>query len=197
MTPPEKVTIPWLVQNVGVSVWVSFASVIIAAFGLGVTAGQTTFVKELFNKKPEPLLQSQASGSAETKDSPPAAAPKKDSATRTDEPNATSPKMSEPTPRQIMAELDKVPPLQQEDVGRHYQDIKVDWELVFSYASPRDNGYVLVLLDTAENSGILGVRCAVKLSEYRELGVINRGKRMRVTGRIGRVESGVIDLKDV
>jgi hypothetical protein len=45
-----RVTIPWLIKNVNWSVWAGFIGLLIAAFAAGVTAGQTTFVKELFGK---------------------------------------------------------------------------------------------------------------------------------------------------
>lgn len=45
-----RVTIPWLIRNVTWSVWACFIGLLITAFAAGVTAGQTTLVKELFGK---------------------------------------------------------------------------------------------------------------------------------------------------
>jgi len=49
LTPPEKVTIPWLVKHVPWALWVSAVGALLAAFIAGVALGRTTFIKELFS----------------------------------------------------------------------------------------------------------------------------------------------------
>jgi hypothetical protein len=189
LMPPDKVTLYWLVHHVPLTLWFWLIGIIIGTFTVGVTVGQTTFVKELLGKKIE-TSQSQDSASRETNDSP------KDSFTKKD---GLEPKMSEPTPMQIYEEINKVPPLQGKDVARHYEGIKVDWELIFSSASQKENGFVLVLFEISPNRpGPINVGCAVKLSDYKELSIIRPGKKVRVTGAISHIEPGLfIQLKDV
>lgn len=50
---PDKVTVRWLINNVPVSVWLYLISILITVFVLGVTVGQTTFVKEIVNGAPK------------------------------------------------------------------------------------------------------------------------------------------------
>jgi hypothetical protein len=47
---PEKVTLPWLAQHVPVSLWLAFVGILISAALLGVTLGQTTFIREMTGK---------------------------------------------------------------------------------------------------------------------------------------------------
>jgi hypothetical protein len=44
---PDNLTIPWLAKNLSWKVWLSLICALLTAFTLGVTLGQTTFVKEL------------------------------------------------------------------------------------------------------------------------------------------------------
>jgi hypothetical protein len=50
---PDRITLEWLFRHVPVSYWVTLGAIIVGAFTLGVTLGQTTFVKELLGKKDE------------------------------------------------------------------------------------------------------------------------------------------------
>jgi hypothetical protein len=188
---PEKVTMVWLVHNVPVTVWFWFVSLVLGAIVLGVAVGQTTFVKELLNKKVETTIQLPQISSPEAKSTP------KDSATKPEEPIPSPLKMSEPTPMQITEAIDKAPPLQQEDIKRRYQGIRVNWELIFNYASSRGKDNVSILFDTSESRGPVHVQCLVKLSLYRDLGIMNKGKRIRVVGTIYDVDFLFITLKDV
>ena len=51
LTFPEKVTISWLYHHIPVPIWATLVGLIIAAFMGGVTAGQTTFARELLGKE--------------------------------------------------------------------------------------------------------------------------------------------------
>jgi hypothetical protein len=52
LNPPEKVTIRWLLEHVPWQTWIWLAGAMLAIFTLGVTMGQTTFIKQLFYKAP-------------------------------------------------------------------------------------------------------------------------------------------------
>jgi hypothetical protein len=45
---PEKVTIPWLLNNVPIHLWLAFASSLAGAFLLGIQASRISLVKEIF-----------------------------------------------------------------------------------------------------------------------------------------------------
>ena len=98
---------------------------------------------------------------------------------------------------QIMEEIDKAPPLQQRDVARRYEGIKVDWELLFLSASPMPKDNALVLLTDSESFSLACVRRAVKLPLYREMAIMKRGKRIRVVGTLFDVDGPFITLKEV
>ncbi len=93
-----------------------------------------------------------------------------------------------------MEEIGKVPPLQQADIARHYEGIKVDWELSFVSADDKGNGNVLVLLAYPDHS-FVAVRFGVKLSEYKELGIMNKGRIARVVGTIYHIDDIFITLR--
>ena len=50
MTLPEEITIEWLFKHLPAKLWLALASLLVAAFGAGVTLAQTTFIRELFHK---------------------------------------------------------------------------------------------------------------------------------------------------
>ena len=186
---PDKVTLGWLVHHVPLTFWFWLVGIVIVTFTIGVTVGQTTFIKELLGKKTE-ASQSQNSPSQETKDSP------KNNSSNKGDPEL---KMSEPTPLQINEEIEKVPPLQRQDVVRRYEGIKVDWELIFSSARQGNKDLAVVILDSSpEKLNPLSVRCVVKLSDHKELSIMRPGKKVRVTGTISNIEPMLyVELKDV
>jgi hypothetical protein len=63
--PLEKITVAWLFQNVPVGMWFGFGALLLAVFGAGVTVGNTTFVRELLGRQPQPLSASQVDGPAQ------------------------------------------------------------------------------------------------------------------------------------
>ena len=184
----------WLVHNVPVTFWVWFAGLLIGAIVIGITVGQTTLVKELF-KKSEPMQLPQLSSQdtkSTTKDGPTS-----DSATKSEGAVPNPLRMSEPTPMQIIEAINNAPPLQQKDLMRHYEGIRVEWELFLEYGLPMGKDSVLVLFEPSEHFSLIAVRCLVKLPLYRDLGIMKRGRRIRVVGTIYEVDNLFITLKDV
>lgn len=49
---PRRVTFGWLFKHLPVTVWLALCGSLVAAFGLGVTFGRTTFVGEILGKPP-------------------------------------------------------------------------------------------------------------------------------------------------
>ena len=111
-------------------------------------------------------------------------------------------KMTEPTPMQIRDALSKLTTLQQEDVVRVYKGIRVEWELDFHSASRSDETRSDII-DIAFNlpgdaSSRPTIWCwAVKFARYPEFKAMTPGRRVRVTGVIGHVDSGRIDIERV
>jgi len=46
----EEITIDWLFKHLPPKIWWALGSLLLAAFGAGVTLGRTTFMRELFHK---------------------------------------------------------------------------------------------------------------------------------------------------
>ncbi|MBM3888485.1 MAG: hypothetical protein FJ388_05090 [Verrucomicrobia bacterium] len=46
----EEITVEWLLKHLPLKLWLSLASLLLAAFAAGVSLGQTTFIRELFGK---------------------------------------------------------------------------------------------------------------------------------------------------
>jgi len=46
---PEKVTLKWIYQNVGLSIWITAVSTILAIFILGIQSSKLTVVKQIFS----------------------------------------------------------------------------------------------------------------------------------------------------
>jgi len=47
---PDEITVEWLLKHLPPKLWFALASLLLAAFGAGVTLAQTTFIRELFHK---------------------------------------------------------------------------------------------------------------------------------------------------
>ncbi|HEV2680248.1 MAG TPA: hypothetical protein VGV14_07100 [Rhodanobacter sp.] len=97
---------------------------------------------------------------------------------------------------QIIAALEKAPPLQKADVIKHYVGLSVQWETLLWGADKTDDDNVRVVLDFGPNSTKL-VYCSVRLSDYRQLGVMDRGTPITVIGRISEVSALSASLEDV
>ena len=116
-----------------------------------------------------------------------------------------SPKMSEPTPQQICDTLDKLPPLQKEDIAKSYEGIKIDWQLEFNSANKNKTmfeEYRGKYIDIAfhipgPNLSRLVWCWKVKLSDYPEFKVMIPGKMVRVRGIIGHIDALSITVENV
>jgi len=51
LVSPEKVTIPWLLRHVPISLWLAAAGLLIGAFVAGVKASSLTIIREVFGLK--------------------------------------------------------------------------------------------------------------------------------------------------
>jgi hypothetical protein len=97
----------------------------------------------------------------------------------------------------IREALDKAPPLQREHVADSYVGIRVEWDTYFKGGTRRDNDMVSVRLTTNIDRPLNTIWCEVPLSEYRELGVLPEGSKVRIFGKITEAGTWDIKLEDV
>jgi hypothetical protein len=97
---------------------------------------------------------------------------------------------------EIIAILDKAPPLQKDDVIKHYIGLVVQWETKLFSATKEDGDKVRLSLDFGPKDSHL-VYCTVNLSDYRELGILQKGAPITVMGRIKKIELQSATLENV
>ena len=96
---------------------------------------------------------------------------------------------------EIAKAIEKVPPLQRDYVESSYVGLRVEWDTYFKSGSRRDNMAVL-LLTTDSDVGSNTIWCEVPFDEYRELGVLPAGSKIRVAGEIAKAGRWDITLKN-
>jgi hypothetical protein len=93
----------------------------------------------------------------------------------------------------------KAPPLQREDLAKHYVGLYVEWDTWLDNAT-RVGEKVNLSVRPGEGVGDKGfltsIRCRVSLSEYRELALIKEGTHIRLSGKIAKAEQWAIELAD-
>jgi hypothetical protein len=97
---------------------------------------------------------------------------------------------------EIIVTLDKAPPLQKDDVTKHYIGLVVQWETKLFDATKEDGDKVRLSLDFGPGDSHL-VYCTVNLSDYRELGVLQKGAPITVMGRIKKIAHKSATLENV
>ena len=105
-------------------------------------------------------------------------------------------KVASITLAEIVEALDKAPPLQKDDIAKHYSGLIVQWETKLYSAKKDDGDNVRLTLDFGSKNSHL-VHCTVRLTDYRELGVLPKGAPITVMGRIKAVEYRSAMLEDV
>lgn len=98
---------------------------------------------------------------------------------------------------EIVDALEKAPPLQREDVAKRYEGLIVQWETKLWNAEMIDDDNddeVRLTLDFGPGNTHL-VYCNVKLSDYKELGVLPKGSPITVMGKISRVQGEARNYK--
>jgi hypothetical protein len=97
---------------------------------------------------------------------------------------------------EIMTAIRNAPPLQRSDVARRYEGMSVQWDMRLWNAHPGKDDQVRLTLDFGDQVGGL-VWCEVILTQYRELGVMQKGAPITVVGRIKSAESAGAELHEV
>jgi hypothetical protein len=99
-------------------------------------------------------------------------------------------------PKEIRDAISNALPIQRSAIEESYVGIKVEWDAKLSSAEAQKDGTVRLVLKTDEVMLFL-IFCYVKLSDYRELGVMPEGSKIRMYGEIKKAELLSVELKDV
>jgi len=100
------------------------------------------------------------------------------------------------TLEKIRDAIKKSPPLQRDHIANSYVGIRVEWDTYFKGGSRIDNDMIRVRLTTSQDHSLDTIWCEVPFSDYRELGVLSEGSKIRVAGEIAEAGSWDIKLKD-
>lgn len=98
--------------------------------------------------------------------------------------------------KEIYAALEAAVPLQKGQVAKSYEGIYVRWDAHLYSAEMRSDDEVRLSLDIDDRTHQT-IRCVVNFSEYKEIGVLQKGAPITVIGRIKEVDSLSIYLDDV
>lgn len=100
----------------------------------------------------------------------------------------------------IRESIQKSPPLQRAEVRNSFKGIKVIWDGYLESADKKYNNIVSIYLspdDPNLKSGLMLICCEVSLKDYRELGILPEGTKIRVQGEIAAADILKIELTNV
>jgi len=97
---------------------------------------------------------------------------------------------------EIREAINKAAPLQKDIIKGSFKNILIEWDLALFRAEIEDKGIVRLVFTTRDLTNYL-VLCRVPVADYPELNILHEGARIKVRGRIEKVDSLSIDLKDV
>lgn len=102
-----------------------------------------------------------------------------------------------PTPREIVEEIDKLPPYQRLNAGDNYKELRVSWPVEFRSINAREkNLHVLNTRFKIGNMPIGVLVCAeIKISDYPELKTMYEGTKLVIVGQIDGVDGWLITLR--
>jgi hypothetical protein len=97
----------------------------------------------------------------------------------------------------ISQAIEAAPPLQRDRVAESYKGLRVEWDTYFKSGSQVDGDLFRLRLRTKLKGSFDTVKCEVPAKEYRELGILPEGSKIRVSGEIESASMFDIELKDV
>jgi hypothetical protein len=106
--------------------------------------------------------------------------------------------MTKPLPQEIVAEILKLPPLQQEDAGSHYVGQRFKWHVAMygGYKSFDGKSNTIHFRSKSAERFSVSVFCDIPKGEYPFLQTAKEGATFYVTGTVSRVRSEIIYLTD-
>src|SRR5215469_4988809 len=106
-----------------------------------------------------------------------------------DAPVAATTHPAYPLPHEIAAERARVPPFQRSEVAKHYEGLKVSWEVYLDSVETVGPNSVNVDFQDPTGGPPSGTRCNnIPLADNPELKILKGGARLRVDGIITGVE---------
>lgn len=97
---------------------------------------------------------------------------------------------------EISQAIDLAPPLQREDIAQKYVGLMIEWDTYLRNAYKRENGNIALYLSIDSDYRGRSVFCLVQENEYRELGILKEGAKIRVSGEISNASAYDIDLSN-
>jgi hypothetical protein len=95
------------------------------------------------------------------------------------------------------------PPLQRSNVAKRFVGLRIEWDTNFVGGKEEDNDKITLHLRPAKTdvslsdiSGISAIWCTVPASEYRELGILPKDSKIRVSGEIDQITDHAIYVKE-
>lgn len=103
-------------------------------------------------------------------------------------------KVSLVTMETIYQAISDAPPLMAEDVKKQFVGIYVEWDLYLKTATKREGGLVSLRLTDNPGEILNTINCEVLLEDYKELGILPKMAKIKVTGEIESAESFDVSL---
>jgi hypothetical protein len=98
-----------------------------------------------------------------------------------------------PSPREVIEEIEKLPPFQRETAEEHYTGLRVKWRTAYLDVLRKEgNRATLVMRD--ESHVYPAIVCEIDTSEYPEARTAKSGHKVWVSGEIARVDGHTIYL---
>ncbi len=97
----------------------------------------------------------------------------------------------------IRKTIDEALPLQREQISKKFVGLKVEWDTFLKGVSTDKGDMVRLRLTTNKKVPLDTIYCKVPLSQYRELGVLPEGARIRIQGEIEEAGSWDVTLNNV
>lgn len=97
----------------------------------------------------------------------------------------------------IAEAISSAPPLQRNHVAESFKGLHVEWDTYFKNGYSSENGTIRLRLGTEQRASLNTVICEVLAADYRELGILPEGSKIRVFGEIESASTFDIELKDV
>ena len=89
------------------------------------------------------------------------------------------------------------PPMQRDRVAESYKGLRIEWDAYFRSGSKVGDDIIRLRLGTEPKLSMNSIMCEVPAKEYRELGVLPEGSKIRVSGELESISRFDIELKDV
>ena len=107
-------------------------------------------------------------------------------------------RVSPVTFEEIQETIRAAPPMQRDLVAERYVGLNVEWDTYFKDGSQKvGEDIITIRLTTDARSKLTTVVCKVQANDYRHLGILPEGTKIRVSGQLTKVDMWDMELKDV